>query len=87
MRVVMIIKISLDGGCTWTTAPVGVRVSMQDLDVPGEYEPGQLDFNFTHEGVITDVWGSRVEHLDHNIGTNSLTYDDVMSDAIYFGGC
>lgn len=80
----MIIKISLDGGCTWTTAPAGVRISMQDMDVPWEEEPGQLDFNFTHEGVITDVWVSRKEHLDHNIATNAQTYDDVMSDTLYW---
>lgn len=71
-------KYSIDGGLTWLDAPSGIRVSFEDIDVPGEDAPGQLDFNFTHEGVITDVWVSRDAHLDHNLSTRSQTYDDFL---------
>ena len=78
----MHIQVSIDGGVTWIEAPDGVRVSIPDLDVPGEDEPGQLDFNFTAEGVITDIWVSRQEHLEHNMATSAQEYGDLMSNLI-----
>ena len=72
-------EISLDGGATWKPAPEGVRVRFDDVDVPGEEErPSQLLFNFTHEGLITDLWVSRQEELDHNLATSSVTFDELV---------
>ena len=62
---------SVDGGQTWLKAPQGVRVSLGEIPVPDEDAPGQLDFNITSEGVITDVWVSSEGVLDHNIATSS----------------
>jgi hypothetical protein len=71
-------KVSLDGGETFVEAPNGVRVVYENVDVPGEDESGEVHVNLTHEGIITDVWVSRVESLDHNIGTSSSTVDEIV---------
>jgi hypothetical protein len=78
----MNLAVSLDDGATWTPAPQGVRISLANISVPGEDALGQMDFNFTGEGLITDVWVSREEHLDHNIATVSEDYVTLLSGLI-----
>ncbi len=75
-------QVSLDGGQTFVDAPQGVVVLYPKVDVPGEDERGQVNFSFTEEGLITDVWVSREEHLDHNIGTSSQMLDDIVGDLV-----
>lgn len=79
------LKVSLDGGLTFTEAPEGVRVVVEKIDVPGEDGKGELHCNFTHEGVVTDVWVTRDEALDHNIGTRSQMYEDTAADLVAEG--
>jgi hypothetical protein len=74
--------VSLDGGSTYQTAPNGVRIIYDKVDVIGEDEPGQVHINANSEGIITDVWVSREEHLDHNIGTSSNTLEGIVSDLV-----
>lgn len=74
--------VSLDGGATYRTAPNGVRIIYDKVDVIGEDEPGQVHINANSEGIITDVWVSREEHLDHNIGTSSNTLEGIVSDLV-----
>jgi hypothetical protein len=69
--------VSLDGGETWVEAPQGVRVTYNDVDIPGEDEQGSLCFNFTEEGQITDVWVGRGDD-DHNIGTSSEMVEEIV---------
>ena len=78
----MKMRISTDGGFTWTDAPDGVQVTLDPIDVPGEDGPGLLNFNFTSEGRITDIYVSREYDLDHNLATASVLYADLMSDLI-----
>ena len=70
--------VSLDGGQTFSPAPNGVRIIYKNVFVPGEDEPGELHMNATSEGVISDLWVSREEHLDHNLGTSSALVDDIL---------
>jgi len=72
------IQVSLDGGKTYDPAPEGVRVSYPRVMVDGEDENGELSFNFTEEGLITDLWVSREDYLDHNLGTESQTIEDIQ---------
>jgi hypothetical protein len=69
--------VSLDGGVTWREAPQGVRVTYNNIDVPGEDEQGLVCFNFTEEGQITDVWVDR-EDAEHNIGTSSEMIGEIV---------
>lgn len=69
------LKYSVDGGQTWIDAE-GIRVIVEDQFIPGEDVTGDLVFNFTHEGLITDVWMNDDESL--NIGTKSEMYDDII---------
>lgn len=73
------IKVSLDGGTTFLEAPEGVRVIYENVPIPGEDGSGELHLNFTHEGVISDLWTTRDEPLDHNIGTRSQELVDLVS--------
>ncbi|MDF2461855.1 MAG: hypothetical protein K0Q43_90 [Ramlibacter sp.] len=75
-------QFSIDGGVTWQHAHEGIRVSLRDTPVPGEDMPGQLDFNFTHEGLITDLWVTRDQQLDHNIATAAKEYCEVAGDLV-----
>lgn len=72
------IKISLDGGRTFVDAPEGVRVIYDEVMIPGEDSSGELHLNLTHEGVISDLWTTRDEPIDHNIGTSSEMLDDLV---------
>ena len=50
-------KVSLDNGKTWVEVET-VRV-IQEIDDPTDYEEpikAELHFNFTHEGLVTDVF-------------------------------
>lgn len=76
------IEISLDGGQTYDPAPEGFRVIYNDVMVNGEDEDGELQFNFTGEGMITDLWVSREGRLDHNIGTDSEMIEDIQGRLI-----
>lgn len=71
-------KISLDGGQTFIEAPEGVRVVYGGVMIPGEDGRGELHVNLTHEGVISDLWTTRDEPLDHNIGTRAEMLDDLV---------
>lgn len=79
------IKVSLDGGLTYQEAQQGVRVIYGCVDVQGEDEQGELHLNVTREGVIADVWVSREEHLDHNIGSRAEFLDDLVLDLVEDG--
>lgn len=76
------IRVSLDGGMTFQDANEGVRIVYEGMEVPGEDENGQLHLNATHEGLVTDVWVTRDEPLDHNIGTSSRLLDDLVADLV-----
>ena len=84
----MEIAISIDGGKTWIEAKQGVRVTVGPLPVfsgcPGEdNEKGDLLFNFTGEGLITDVWADVIvvdvplQMKTENPGTSSATYTEI----------
>lgn len=75
-------KVSTDGGLTYRLAPHGVRIIYEKVAVPGEDELGQVHINATSEGIITDVWVTRKEHLDHNIGTSHDTAEGIASDLV-----
>ena len=64
-------KVSLDDGKTWLEVE-SVRVS-QNIPDPTENElEVNLNFNFTHEGLISDVWIDNVVQ-----GTSSETYLEI----------
>lgn len=76
---VMNLLVSLDGGVTYRPAPDGVRIIYQGVMIDGEDGRGEVHVNATHEGLITDVWTTRDEPLDHNIGTDSVTINDIVA--------
>jgi hypothetical protein len=76
------IEVSLDGGTTFIAAPSGVRVVVKEVAVPGEDGLGELHLNLTAEGVVSDVWVTREEPLDHNIGTSSETFDEMIESMV-----
>lgn len=71
--------VSLDGGQRFLPAPSGVRMIFRNIEIDGEDGFGELHLNATHEGLITDIWTSREEHLDHNIGTDSQLVSDIVT--------
>lgn len=75
------LQVSLDGGATFSDAPMGVVVRQELEYVPGEDESGVLLLNMTHEGVIRDVWVKRGD-AEHNIATSSQTYDELTEAMI-----
>lgn len=74
----MSMKVSLDGGKTFVEVTEGVRVVYEGVMVPGEDSPGELHLNLTQEGVVSDLWASREEQLDHNLGTSSQLVEDLV---------
>lgn len=66
-------KVSLDGGVTYVDAPEGVRVMYENVLIPGEDAYGEVLFNFSTQGIITDVWT-----LESNVGTESETIDELV---------
>lgn len=75
-------RVSLDGGETFVVAPQGVRVVYADVMVPGEADGGSLHVNLTHEGIVSDLWTTREEPLDHNVGTRAEMLDDLVSQLV-----
>jgi len=73
------VEVSLDGGATYQPAPNGVRIIYKNIMIDGEDGRGEVHINATHEGLITDIWTTRDEPLDHNIGTESVLIDDIVS--------
>jgi hypothetical protein len=71
-------KISLDGGVTWQPAPEGVRIVLEDQEIPGEDVVADLNFNFTDEGIIYDIWQSVSDTTSTNLATRSQDYDAVL---------
>ena len=72
-------EVSLDGGLTYQKAREGVRIIYKNVLIDGEDGRGEVHINATGEGLITDIWTTREEPLDHNIGTDSVTIDDIVS--------
>lgn len=74
-------KVSLDGGVTYQDADInGVRVIQED-----DERHVELHFNFTDEGLITDVWeqaGHESPESEGCIGTSARGYDDILFDLI-----
>lgn len=77
-----VMKISLDGGVTFQDIKNDVRIVYQNVDVPGEEEKGELHITLSKEGVTSDVWVSRDEPLDHNIGTKCDSLDNIIGDMV-----
>jgi hypothetical protein len=73
------VVVSLDGGKTFQPAPSGVVVVYKDVRVDGEDRPGELSFKATREGLSTDVWVTREEPLDHNIGAEIVPIERIIS--------
>lgn len=72
-------EVSLDGGVTWMPAKEGVRIVYRGVPIDGEDGLGEVHINATHEGLITDIWTTREEPLDHNIGTDCVLIEDLVS--------
>lgn len=68
------VEITLNGVKTCIPCPEGLRVNIEKLDVSDDSQ-GDLVFNFTHEGVITDCWGSGFVDL---LGTSAEMYSDII---------
>lgn len=69
---------TVDDGVTWVEAD-GLRVCVPAQQIPGADIPeGELVFNFTHEGVIVDVWRDDGEQ-SINEGTSSEMYDEMVN--------
>lgn len=81
-------EVSLDGGITFQPAPEGVRIAYKKVMIDGEDGRGELVINATHEGLITDLWVHRDEpevslvDYNHNIGTDCVMIDDIVSRLI-----
>lgn len=75
-------RVSLDGGSTYFDAPQGVRVLHLGVLIPGEDGRGELHLNHTSEGLIADVWATREESLDHNIGTRCFELAALVEDMV-----
>lgn len=72
------LKYSTDGGLTWHKAKNEIRIIYENQPVPGEDRNGELHVVATHEGLIMDVWVTREQHLDHNIGTSSEMASEIV---------
>jgi hypothetical protein len=70
--------ITLDGGKNWIPCEEGIRVLIEGVEIDGEDNSGELVFNFTDEGLITDVWARENDDND-NLGTSSEMYSEIFS--------
>ncbi len=78
-------KVSLDGGLNFIDARHGVRVIYESVDVPGQEGKGQMHVTLSEEGMVRDVWVTRDEPLDHNMGTESETVEEAVSAMVEEG--
>lgn len=76
------LQVSLDGGVTYVAASE-VRIVINHVDIPGEDGRGQLHVNVNPERLIYDVWTTRDEPLDHNIGTRCDPTDDLICGMVF----
>lgn len=76
-------QVSLDGGVTYLPAPEGVQLVINRVNIPGEDGLGQLHVNATPERLIFDVWTTRDEPLDHNIGTSCQQVEDLVCGMVF----
>lgn len=76
------ISVSLDNGVTWFNCPDGVRINIEKQWIDGEESRGDLVFNFTHEGLITDIWVLNEAEVEVNVATSSVMYSELISQMI-----
>ena len=76
------ISISMDNGVTWLSCPDGVRINIEKQWIDGEESRGDLVFNFTHEGLITDIWVLNEAEVEVNVATSSIMYSELISQMI-----
>jgi hypothetical protein len=95
------IRISIDGGLSWTKKSVGgLRVIIEGVDIPTPadeaasdptgLEEGYLELNLMEEGIIYDTFSSDTERQGTgSAGTDSAMYNDLavslISAAKYYG--
>jgi|694.fasta_scaffold03312_16 hypothetical protein len=74
------IKISWDDGKNWIDCPNGVRVNIEGQVVDEEENPADLAYNFTHEGVIVDLWRiTGNAEVDDLVNSTCGMYNDIVS--------
>lgn len=76
------ISVSLDNGVTWLDCPDGLRVNLEKQNIDGEVTDGDLVFNFTHEGLITDIWVLNEAEIEVNVATSSVLYSELISQMV-----
>ncbi len=76
------LMVSLDGGKTYVPASQGVRIAFKGLMIDGEDGRGELHLNVSNESITTDIWTTREEPLDHNIGSDRERVEDIVARLI-----
>jgi hypothetical protein len=72
-------QIRLNVGGEWITVASGeCRIHCEEVDLPGEDAPGELQIVITNEGMILDVWGDN-DGESCNFGTSSETFGEIIS--------
>jgi hypothetical protein len=79
--------VSLDGGLTFQEAKQGVRVLYREVpfSLHDEETEGDVLFNFSEEGIITDLWMADSEEAlggQVNIATEGETVDELANRLI-----
>ena len=70
------IRYSVDGGATWIDADEGIRIDITDVGSEEAELSQSMTLNFTHEGVIADLWADP-EHDEACLETAAAEYVDL----------
>lgn len=73
------ILVSLDAGKTFIPAANGVQIVFKGVIIDGEDGRGELHLNVSNCRITTDIWTTREEPLDHNIGSDRVDIDDIVA--------
>jgi hypothetical protein len=74
--------VSLDGGQTFLPAPSGVRLVRTKVISEENEAECELHFNFTGEGLVSDVWSDQPKDANDNVATLSETFEEMVERLI-----
>lgn len=75
------IKISIDGGLTFQSVSMPIRVVYESLVIDDGREVAELHLSLSDSGILSDLWVLDPKQAERNLGSDALSLRTLVNRA------